>query len=154
MAVFFFLFWVVLSGRMTAEIAVFGLVISAALYLFACLALDWRPRYDWLLIKSLPLMGAYLLALVREIVLAALTMAGSVFDHRDIPEPVLVSFRAPLKTPFARALLANSITLTPGTITVALDGDVLQVHCYDRAMAEGLDQSVFVRLLKRWEAAL
>ena len=60
MAVLFFLFWVVLNGRITAEIAVFGLVISAALYVFMCKVLDWRPRYDLLLVRSLPLAGLYL----------------------------------------------------------------------------------------------
>lgn len=154
MAVLFFLFWVVLNGRIMAEIAVFGLVISAALYVFMCKVLDWRPRYDLLLVRSLPLACLYFAALLREIVLSSLTMAGYVFSHRDIPEPVLVSIRPPLKTPFARTLLASSITLTPGTITVALEDEVLKVHCYDETMARDLDGSVFVRLLKRWEAAL
>ena len=154
MAVLIFLFWVVLNGRLTAEIAVFGLVISGALYAFLWKFLDYKPRYDLLLTKSLPQAVRYLAVLIREVVLSALVMAGYVFNHRDIPEPVLVSFTPPLKTAFARTLLADSITLTPGTITVDMRDGVFQVHCYDRTMAEGLDSSVFVRLLQRWEAAL
>lgn len=154
MAVLIFLFWVVLNGRLTAEIAVFGLIVSGLLYVFLIKFLDYRPRYDLLLVRSLPAAVRYLLALIREIVLATLVMARYVFDHRDIPEPVLVSFRPPLKTAFARSVLANSITLTPGTITVDTRGGMFQVHCYDRTMAEGLDQSVFVRLLRQWEAVL
>lgn len=154
MGVLIFLFWVVLNGRMTAEIAVFGLAVSAALYLFACKCLDWRPRYDWLALKSLPLAVRYTALLAREIVLASLAMAGFIFNHRDIPEPVLVSFRPPLKTQLAQAVLASSITLTPGTVTVNMHEGDFQVHCYDRSMAKGLDSSGFVRLLQRWEAAL
>lgn len=154
MAVLFFLFWVVLNGRLTAEIALFGLAISGGLYLFLVRFLDYRPRYDLLVLKSLPLAGRYLAVLVREAALSALVMAGYVFNHRDIPEPVLVSFRPPLETAFARTVLASSITLTPGTITVDMRDGVFQVHCYDRTMAEGLDKSVFVQLLRRWEAAL
>ena len=154
MAALIFLFWIVLNGRFTAEIAVFGLAVSGALYLFAWRFLDYRPRYDLLLVKSLPLAVRYLCTLVREVASAALVMMGWVFDHRDIPEPALVSFRPPLRTQLARTLLANSITLTPGTITVDMRDGVFQVHCYDRSMGEGLDRSVFVRLLQRWEAVL
>ncbi len=154
MAVLVFLFWVVLNGRMTAEIAVFGLAISAALYLFACRCLGWRPRYDWLALKSLPLAARYAGLLVKEIALSSLTMARYIFDHRDIPEPVLVTFRPPLRTHLAQAVLASSITLTPGTITVDMHDGQFQVHCYDRTMADGLDDGGFVQLLRRWEAAL
>lgn len=154
MAVLIFLFWVVLNGRITAEIALFGLAIAAALYVFLWKWLDYKPRYDLVLLKSLPLAAEYLVVLLREVALAALTMAGFIFDRRDLPEPVIVRFRAPLRTGLAQVLLANSISLTPGTITLRLSGGEFQVHCYDRSMAEGLDRSVFVRLLQRWEASL
>lgn len=154
MAVLMFLFWVVLNGRWTGEIAVFGLVLSAALYLFLVKFLDYKPRYDLILLKSLPQAVRYLLVLIREVALSALVMAGYVFDHRDIPEPVLVRFEPPLRTGLARVLLASSITLTPGTITVDMRDGVFQVHCYDRTMAAGLDDSVFVKLLTAWEAGL
>lgn len=154
MAALIFLFWIVCNGRITAEIAVFGLVISAAAYIFTWRFLDYRPRYDLLLAKSLPQAARYLAVLIREVAMSALVMMGYVFNHRDVPEPVLVSFRPQLKTELARTLLAGSITLTPGTITVDTRDGVFQVHCYDRSMAEGLDCSIFVRLLQTWEAAL
>ena len=154
MALLFFLFWIVLNDRLTPEIAVFGLAVSAALYLFICLFLDYKPRYDLVALKNLPWIITYILILIREIASAAIAMVGWIFNHRDIPEPVLVSFRPPLKTAFARTLLANSITLTPGTITVDMHDGVFRVHCYDISMAKGIDNSVFVRLLRQMEAAL
>ena len=66
-------------------------------------------------------------------------------------EPKLVRFRTDLKTDLARVILANSITLTPGTITVTLEGDEYLVHCLDKSMAEGMDDSIFVRLLHQLE---
>ena len=66
-------------------------------------------------------------------------------------DPCLIRFRTDLGTEAARVALANSITLTPGTITVSLDGDGLLVHALDRDMARGLDESVFVRQLRRME---
>ena len=56
-----------------------------------------------------------------------------------------------LRTNAARVLLANSITLTPGTITVSQEGDEYVVHCLDKSFAEGLDNSIFVTLLQKLE---
>lgn len=154
MAVLIFCFWVVLNGRLTVEIALFGAAISAALYLFACRVLDYKPRYDLLAVKSIPWAVTYFVVLVREMVLATLSMAGWVFNHRDIPEPVIVLFHPPLERAFSHVLLANSITLTPGTITVDMHDGEFRVHCYDKSMAAGLDSSPFVRLLKKLEETL
>jgi multicomponent Na+:H+ antiporter subunit E len=64
---------------------------------------------------------------------------------------VIVHVHARLKTETARVILANSITLTPGTITVSLTDDHLLVHCLDKSLAEGMEDSVFVRLLQKME---
>ena len=49
-------------------------------------------------------------------------------------------------------VLANSITLTPGTITVGLEGQEFYVHCLDKELAEGMENSIFVELLEKMEA--
>ena len=66
-------------------------------------------------------------------------------------EPVVVKFKTNLKTRPARILLANSITLTPGTITVSLSDDEYVVHCLDKSLAQGIDSSIFVELLEKME---
>ena len=48
---------------------------------------------------------------------------------------------------------ANSITLTPGTITVSLTDNEYTVHCLDKELAEGISSSVFVKLLTKLEAS-
>ena len=63
----------------------------------------------------------------------------------------LISFKTSLKTKMAKMLLANSITLTPGTITVSLRDDVYMVHCYDKSMAKGLNNTVFEKKLLKLE---
>ena len=154
MILFFFIFWVILNGRLTLEIALFGIVISAAMYWFTCRFLDYRPSYDIFLLRNAPTICLYILTLIREIILANLTMARFVFTHQMLPEPAIVFFRPPLKTAMARTILANSITLTPGTITVDMHDGFYQVHCYDKSMAEGIDSSDFVRLLRKMEGTL
>ena len=70
------------------------------------------------------------------------------------PEPALVFFDTELRTGMAKMMLANSITLTPGTITVSVEGRRFCVHCLDRELAEGMESSVFVELLGKMEEVI
>ena len=151
MFILFFLFWIILNGRITLEITIFGIVISAALYLFICFFMDYSPKKDLFLLKKIPLIIAYIAVLIIEIIKANITMARFIFNREIIAEPVLVRFDADLRTRLARTVLADSITITPGTITVEMDDASFCVHCYDKSMAEGINESIFVRLLRRME---
>lgn len=93
----------------------------------------------------------YLFVLVKEIVKANFAVMGILFSARYEPEPAVVHFRVDLQSKFARVMLANSITLTPGTITVSMAGNDYIVHCLDKSLAEGIDRSVFVELLEKLE---
>ena len=61
----------------------------------------------------------------------------------------MIEFHSGLKGQFSNVLLANSITLTPGTYTVLQEGDRFVVHCLRREFADDVDTSSFVRLLKK-----
>lgn len=152
MLVLFFLVWLILNGRITLEICVFGAVISAVLFYFICRFMDYsweKEKYFW---RIVPLSGAYFWVLVKEIVKANVCVLRMILSPRLVPEPMLVYFKTDLKTNMAKVILANSITLTPGTITVSVEGDVFCVHCLDKELAEGIENSVFVQLLERMEA--
>ena len=108
-----------------------------------------KERYFW---RIVPLSGAYFWVLVKEIVKANVCVLRMILSPRLVPEPMLVYFKTDLKTNMAKVILANSITLTPGAITVSVEGDVFCVHCLDKELAEGIENSVFVQLLERMEA--
>ena len=93
----------------------------------------------------------YLLVLLKEIIGSNMTMLKIVLTPSRKFHPVIVSFPAPLKSHLLQVILADSITLTPGTITVRLYEEKFEVHCLDESMAAGLNDGVFVKLLKRWE---
>ncbi len=151
MFILFFLFWIMLNGRITAEIAVFGVVISAALYVFVCLFTDFSPHKDFVIFSKLPLIVFYFIVLIIEIFKANLAMLPYLFSTKILPEPALVSFHVDFKTHISMVVLAGSITLTPGTITVEMhEGDYV-VHCFDKSMAEDIKDSVFVKLLMKME---
>ncbi len=93
----------------------------------------------------------YLYYLIKEIVIANFATMRLICTSNRVVEPVLVEFETHFKNDTSRFLLANSITLTPGTITVSIDGDKFIVHCLDKTLAEGMDSSVFVKLLEKIE---
>ncbi|MGN0279190.1 MAG: Na+/H+ antiporter subunit E [Lachnospiraceae bacterium] len=151
MYIIFFLIWVIFNGQFTLEIAAFGLVIAGLMYLFICKFMGYKPKYDWLFCKKLGLMIRYLLTLIIEILKANIAVFKMIYTAKYQLEPAIVTFRADLHTTFARVLLANSITLTPGTITVSLKDNEYTVHCLDKELARGIDSSVFVQLLTKIE---
>ena len=93
----------------------------------------------------------YVFVLIKEIIKANFAVIKMITSSRYEIEPAVVRFKTDLKTTPARILLANSITLTPGTITVMLENDEYEVHCLDKSLAEGMNSSVFVKLLEEME---
>lgn len=154
MFILFFLIWVIFNGQLTAEIAAFGVVIAGVMYWFLCRFLNYSPRYDLFLWRKAPLLAQYMLTLVWEILKANLSVFRLIYTAEYELEPAVVHFKTGLHSTFARVLLANSITLTPGTITVALSGSEYTVHCLDKELAEGISSSVFVTLLEKIEEGL
>ena len=152
MLLLFFLAWVVFNGRLTLEIALFGVAVAGAVFFFVCRFMDYSLKQELRLYRLLPAFVQYLYYLMKEIILANLTVTRLILTRKEEMEPVLVHVRADLKSETARVILANSITLTPGTITVSLTEDKLLVHCLDKSLSEGMDDSVFVRLLQKMEA--
>ncbi len=153
MFVLFFLIWIIFNGQLTSEIAAFGVVIAGVMYWFLCRFFDCSPRYDVFLCKKAPLLIQYILTLIWEILKANITVFRMIYSAEYELEPAVVHFRTNLHSTLARVLLANSITLTPGTITVSLTDNEYTVHCLDKELAEGISSSVFVKLLTKLEAS-
>lgn len=151
MYVFYFLVWVIFNGQITLEIAVFGLAVAAVVYAFTCKFLDWSPSKDLVLVKKAGLLFAYAGLLIWEVIKANMAMIRMTVAPDIEPDPVIVKIHTKLQSKTARVLLANSITLTPGTITVSLEGDELMVHCLDKSFSEGLEESSFEKALLRLE---
>ena len=147
----FFAVWMILNGKVTAEICIFGVLISAALFYFMCRYMEYSLKKELLLFRLIPLFIRYFGVLVKEIVKANVFVLKIILSPELQPEPAFVYFDTDFKTGLARVLLANSITLTPGTITVSVEDDRFCVHCLDKELAEGMETSVFVKLLKEME---
>ena len=152
MYIIFLLLWILLNGQFTWEIVCFGIVIAGVMYAFVCKFLDYSLEKDILLFRKMPYILAYILILIWEIIKANVDTIHLALSIRNEIDPVVVRFRTDLKSKAAKVVLANSITLTPGTITVDLEGDELIIHALDAELVEGIDESIFVRLLRKMEA--
>ncbi|MGI6017375.1 MAG: Na+/H+ antiporter subunit E [Marvinbryantia sp.] len=151
MLLLFFLVWLIFNGAVTTEIVMFGIVIAAVMFAFICKFMDYSIRKEILLLKMSGFFAVYVFQLIIEILRANLAVIRLILSQSEVAVPTMVSFRTTLKTKRARVILANSITLTPGTITVSLHDDELIVHCLDESMAEGMEDSIFVKMLERME---
>ncbi len=144
--------WVVFNGKWTTEIALLGVAVSGLIYAFTCAFIGLSPRKELRYLRNAGRGLAYLWLLLREIFKANWQVLRLIWSPRMEVEPELHTFHTKVKSDFGKAILANSITLTPGTITVHVRDDLFMVHCLDRELADGLEDSEFAQRLEKMEA--
>lgn len=122
--------WVLFTGSVSMESLLMG---GAFAFFVALLTYDsfiaeteaaWRsllPRLHWGI--------AYLAVLVWEIYRSSFSLSWMILSGRYRPR--VVHFRTRLRTDIARAAVATSITVTPGTVTLEMDDDHLIIHWID-----------------------
>jgi multicomponent Na+:H+ antiporter subunit E len=139
-------FWVLMSGMFDAFHLGLGL-LCCLLVAFLSAELLFGPDFR-LRFSQVTGMITYLPWLFWQILLSNLQVTYIVLHPRmeELIDPQLVRFRTRLKTSFARVTLAQSITLTPGTITVELEDDEFTVYALTAASASGLPGEMEGRL--------
>lgn len=147
-----FLLWIAFNGRITLEVVAIGAAMTAVLYFFCKKFLDYQLRYEVRTLKKVPQAIAYLFLLLKEIVISSIKVARIIVNPHYVVKPQLITFHTPLRTTTGQNLLANSITLTPGTISVFCEGHKLTVHCLDPMFAEGIENLVFQQQLLKLES--
>jgi len=120
-------------------------------YAFTCKFVGLSPKKEWQALRKVPKALRYAGFVVKEIFKANMQVLHFIYSPRMEVEPQLRDFRTRLKTDGGKVALANSITLTPGTITVNVKEDAYLVHCLDSSMAEGLEDSEFEQKLLEME---
>lgn len=121
-----------LSGKWEWKFVIFGIVASLAVA-YICtpfLIVTGRNKKQFYLFGCNPLkLLIYSAWLIKEIVLSSLETTRLVLSPHMDYLPRIVYFSIPFENPAATMFLANSITLTPGTITLdVLEDGVFEVH--------------------------
>jgi len=87
----------------------------------------------------------YLPWILYQIVIANIDVAKRALDPRMPIDPGLITFNTFLKTDLSKTTLANSITLTPGTVTIDIDGDEFLIHAITKEAGEDLLEGTMER---------
>ena len=151
MFILLLLIWFIFNGKITWELTVLGMILCACIYFFMCRFMDYSLKKDISLMRRSVSFLYYTGALIVEIIKSNLQVMHLTLTDREIVEPVIISYQTRLRSKLGRVILANSITLTPGTITISLEEDELVIHCLDKTIAEGIENSTFEQLLERME---
>ncbi len=138
--VFFILYlnWILWSGKFDAFHLSLG-VISCALVTFMShdLFLTRKKITPKIVVESIRFIK-YIPWLLYQIVLSNIHVASLVLSPRMPIDPKLIRYKTKLKTDIELVTFANSITLTPGTITAdIIDGEYV-VHALSRKVADDL----------------
>lgn len=127
-------FWWSMSGLAKPLIFALG-TASVIVTMFTALRLDLVSRESAPYLR-LPVFFTYWIWLVGEIAKANVRVIKScVAADLDI-NPALVKVKTTCRSDLAKTIFANSITLTPGTVTLAVEGDKLLVHALHEEDAE------------------
>lgn len=140
-------FWFVLSGSMDWQHILVGIVITIAIMAF------WRrPAEAQRKFSFMPLIYGLLLTVVMlvEIWKSAWHVAMIILSRRKV-NPEMVWIETPLRSSLGRVVLANCITLTPGTLTVSLEDNRLLIHALTPEFSGGLKDWRVHNILKKME---
>jgi len=152
LAIALFVFWLLLSGHYTPFLLAAGVGSSLAIVWFSdrlMSVVDREGHPIHLSIKAF----TYWPWLLWEIAKSAWDVTKRIL-HPALPiSPVLVRLKAGQHSDVGRVIYANSITLTPGTITMELEGDDILVHALTREGAESLLGGDMDRRVTRFEGA-
>jgi multicomponent Na+:H+ antiporter subunit E len=131
-----YVYWLVLSGLYTPFLLALGVasVVAALLLVRRMDVLDHETHPIHLGPGAL----RYCPWLLKEIVTSGWTVARIILDPRLPISPAMVRFRPTQKTEVGLVVHANSITLTPGTVSVEVSADEFLVHALTREGAEGV----------------
>lgn len=137
------LLWAALSGHGETLIVALGVASIVAVVLFA-------RRLDLIDHEGHPIQLAgrapsYFLWLLWQIVLSNVAVVRHILRSRVEVDPSFVTVPSGQQSDLATVVYANSITLTPGTVTIAVEGGNLLVHALDREAAEGLREGGMAR---------
>ena len=122
-----FIIWVIANGTLAYHTLIAGVVISAVIALaFASFSrvysvIRWSPKIIYYYLM-------YLSVFIIELVKANLNVMQIVFSPQIDIKPGIVEIKTELKSPIGRLALANSITLTPGTLVVDIKENSLFIH--------------------------
>ena len=121
--------YVLLAGFQVQELML-GALVSVILTIILAKLVNYTIDYRFP-VKLLVFIFAYLPVFTWQLILSNIDVAKRVLSPKIPLNPGFVKIKTDLKGDFAKLALANSITLTPGTLSVDVQGEYLYIHTID-----------------------
>ena len=129
-------FWLINSGHYTPQL-LFFMLVSVLFVAGLCQYMDVVDGESQPLSITFTL-PIYLIWLAKEVVLANIAVARCVWQGNESVNPRVIKVKANQKTDLGIVIYANSITLTPGTVSIDLEGNDIIVHAINEDSANDL----------------
>jgi len=142
-------FWLANSGHYTPFLLLLGL-LSIVFVLYVAHRMDVVDHESQPVHLTLKI-PVYYAWLAKEIVLANIAVVKHIWLGNKSISPGFSTITASQKTEIGKVIYANSITLTPGTVTVNLDGDQFLVHALTQESIKDLESGEMDRRVTRLE---
>jgi len=135
---FLALLWWILSGYTKILLISLGVVsvLFTAAIAFRMNVVDEESHPLHLSLKLV----RYWIYLLGQIIVSNLQMIRIILSPRPDIDPSIVRVRMRQQTELGKVVLGNSVTLTPGTVTLEIDGDIIEAHAINKTAAEGVEQ--------------
>jgi len=146
---FLSVFWLTLSGSFDMQHIITGIVLAAIISFYSNQLFDYNNMT--IKLSKVMLILEFVFFLITEITKANIYIAKIVLNPSLPISPTNVKIKTELKSDFLKTLLANSITLTPGTLSIDINNDEILVHTLTYESAEGLKNWPISRILKKLE---
>ena len=137
--IIYFLFWLAYTTSFAAEEMIIGIIIATLLSLFTYKSFT-QIKSDNNIFKRIISFIAYIPIFIIEMVKANIDVARRVINPNLPINPGIVKINTDLSSDYAKLFLANSITLTPGTLTMDVKDDSLYIHWIDVASSDKDEQ--------------
>ncbi len=145
-------FWLLLCASYHWQHLIMGAVLSLILtVVWAEVTLWEHPRPTAFTARQFVFFVYYLICLTYEVFKANIKVAAIVLNPKLPISPGLVIIRNEMKKDLSRVFYANSVTLTPGTITVDLEGDLHIIHAFTRRAGIGVQDWYLYEVMKNIE---
>ncbi len=119
-----FVMWLILTSNLHGENILVGLGVSFSIALLYT-KLFKHSNFEFI---NPFWFGAYVLVLLKNLVISNIEIGRRTLSRDMKLSPAIVEVKTELKSEWKKLLLANSITLTPGTLTLDVKGDMLYIH--------------------------
>jgi len=142
----------VLNGRITIEVVILGIFVSTMMswFTYRLMGISFaQEKVVWT--KYGKHFFSYTVLLLKYIIIANFQMIRLVLFPSNQVKPLLVYFKSPVDSNFAKIMLTYSIMLTPGTVIFELEDDRFGVHAIDPKMVTDINKSIFVNKLNKIE---